>query len=110
MKTTLNEFIAKVKKDGLLTASHFYVILPAIDNYSGSKILIMCDSVNLPGWNNATSDVRIYGENREMPYMPTYPQLDLSFILDRNFEVRDYFEKMVSASYRSQNQISWLLQ
>lgn len=93
MKTTLNQFIGRVKKDGLLSASHFYVVLPAIGGYAGDRIIMMCDGVNLPGWNNSTADVRIFGENREVPYMPTYPQLDLSFIMDRNFAVRDYFQQ-----------------
>lgn len=93
MKTTLNDFIARVRKDGLLATTHFYVVLPLIGNYSGDRIIMMCDGVNLPGWNHSTTNIQIFGENREMPYMPTYPQLDLSFLMDRNFEVRDYFQQ-----------------
>ncbi len=87
-KATLKEFISKVRTEGLLTATHYFVRIGSADK----SITMMCDSVNLPGMSIGTTDVRIFGENREVPYMPLYPALDLSFILDREMKTRTFFE------------------
>lgn len=88
-KAALNEFISKVKTEGLLTGTHYYVRF----GREGSRdVMMMCDSFNLPGLTNSTTDVRIFGENREVPYMPLYPSLELSFILDRNMAIKQFFD------------------
>lgn len=96
MDTTasLNQFISKVKTEGLLTGTHYYVVF---GDQTGREISLMCDSVNLPGMTNATTDYRLFGENREVPYLPIYPNLDLSFISDREMKVKQYFEQWSNA-------------
>jgi hypothetical protein len=91
---SLNDFISKVKTEGLLTGTHYYVIF---GDQTGREISLMCDSVNLPGMTNATTDYRLFGENREVPYMPIYPSLDLSFISDREMKIKQYFEQWSNA-------------
>jgi len=89
-KATLNDFISKVKSEGLLTGTHYYVIF---GDELGKDVSLLCDSVNLPGLTNSTTDIRIFGENREVPYMPLYPNMELSFISDRDMKVKQYFEQ-----------------
>ena len=91
---SLNQFISKVKNEGLLTGTHYYVVF---GDQFGREVSMMCDSVNLPGMTNSTTDIRLFGENREVPYMPIYPSLDLSFISDREMKVKQYFEQWSNA-------------
>jgi hypothetical protein len=93
-KSTLEQFIGKVRSEGLLTASHFYVVItpPFAWETQVSDIMMLCDSINLPSQTSASTDVRIFGENREHVYMPLYGQLFASFIVDRNMKVRRFFE------------------
>jgi hypothetical protein len=93
-KASLNEFISKVKSEGLLTGTHYYVVF---GDSTGKEVSLMCDSVNLPGLTNSTTDIRIFGENREVPYMPLYPSMELSFISDRKMIVKQYFEQWSNA-------------
>ena len=92
--SSLNDFISKVKTEGLLTGTHYYVIF---GDQVGREVSLMCDSVNLPGLNNATTEVRLFGENREVPYIPMYANLELSFISDREMRVKQYFEQWSNA-------------
>ena len=92
--SSLNDFISKVKTEGLLTGTHYYVIF---GDQFGKEVSLMCDGVNLPGLNNATTDIRLFGENREVPYIPMYANLDLSFISDREMKVKQYFEQWSNA-------------
>jgi hypothetical protein len=93
-KASLNQFLSKVKTEGLLTGTHYYVIF---GDQVGREVSLMCDGVNLPGLNNATTDIRLFGENREVPYIPMYANLELSFISDREMRVKQYFEQWSNA-------------
>lgn len=93
-KASLNEFISKVKSEGLLTGTHYFVIF---GDETGKEVSLMCDSVNLPGLTNATTEIRLFGENREVPYIPIYANLELSFIADRKMVVKQYFEQWSNA-------------
>lgn len=88
-KAALSEFISKVKTEGLLTGTHYFI---RFGRENSRDVMMMCDSFNLPGLSNSTTDVRIFGENREVPYMPLYPSLDLSFILDRKMAIKSFFD------------------
>lgn len=89
-KAALSEFISKVKTEGLLTGTHYFL---RFGRENSRDVMMMCDSFNLPGLTNSTTDVRIFGENREVPYMPIYPSLDLSFILDRKMTIKSFFDE-----------------
>ena len=91
--STLQEFISKVAKEGLLTASHFNVVIGGGTGgeLQNKDVMMMCEATNLPGASHMTNNVITFGENRESPYSITYPALDMSFILDRNMRVKQYF-------------------
>lgn len=110
---SLSDFIARIKGNGILTSQHFYVELPvlAMGDQSNVKAMapprmnMMCESVNLPGFKIATMDQRIYGEITEYPYMPTYAPLQLTFLVDREQDIIDYFstwqQMIIDPVYRS---------
>jgi hypothetical protein len=57
---------------------------------------MFCESTNLPGMNIATADSRIFGENRTSAYMPLYPDLNLTFIVDGETRVLQFFEEWMN--------------
>lgn len=93
-KSTLEQFIGKVRSEGLLSANHFYVMISPKFAWESraDDIMMMCDSINLPSQTAASTDVRIFGEFREHPYLQMYGTLSATFIVDRNMKVRRFFE------------------
>lgn len=64
---------------------------------SGSmqKILMYCDSTQLPGVNLNTNQTRTFGEVREMPYEINYEPITLSFYVDVGMNVKKLFDNWV---------------
>lgn len=85
MKSTMNEFISRVKTYGLPTSTHFFVFIP---NVGDQDMMMMCDSANLPGLSHMTNDIRTFGEITEVPYGVLYQPLQMSFILDSTMVVK----------------------
>jgi hypothetical protein len=100
-KSSLDNFISKVRQEGLLLGSHFYIILPPPftgewENQNLKDIMMLCESINVPSHTIATSDVRVFGENREHAYMPLYGSIQATFLLDRNTRVKKFFEQWMN--------------
>jgi len=91
---SLNQFISHVKQHGMLTASHFHVIIGGSPGgeINTRDVMMMCESTNLPGLNIFTNEIRIFGESRSTPYSISYSELSMNFILDRSLKVKQYFE------------------
>jgi hypothetical protein len=100
-KTKLNEFISRVKKHGLLTTTHFYIIIP--DFGGGRDALMFCDSANLPGLTLMTTEVRTFGELSTMPHAPMYQNIQLTFICDSTMDVKNAIESWMSQVFDRQN-------
>jgi len=64
-------------------------------NTSLQKILMYCDSTQLPGININTNQVRTFGEVREMPYEINYEPITLSFYVDVGMNVKKLFDDWV---------------
>lgn len=92
----LKDFIAQVKNGGLARGSHYAVeITPpvgmsAIGNMQ--KILMFCDQAQLPGLNLSTTPNRVFGEIREVPYEKLFDNINLSFYMDQDMEVKFFFD------------------
>jgi hypothetical protein len=107
--STLNDFIASVKTEGLMQTNRFDVVIPLPpilnDNsiYVGDvqKILLHCDSVVLPGINISTNGARTFGEMRDMPYEKTYEDIVLSFYVDNTMQVKLFFDTWANESVQS---------
>ena len=91
---SLTDFIAYVKQNGFLHASHFHVIIGGSPGgeLNSRDVMMLCESVNLPGLNIFTNELRVFGESRSTPYSVSYSEISMNFLLDKNMKVRQYFE------------------
>lgn len=106
VKTSLQDFIAEVKLSGMASANRFFVAIPttssnltgirgSIDQGSSTfrKVGLFCEQASLPGKNFLTTPARVFGEVREVPYEITYDPVNLSLYVDRDFEVKRFFDE-----------------
>lgn len=100
--TMLNDFVAGIKS-GVAKQTHFTVQLTlpeSLANLGGikenmAKIILFCDQAQLPGLSFSTSQVRSYGEFKEVPYEKLYEPLNLSFYVDKDLYVKKLFDEWV---------------
>jgi len=96
----LSDFIALVKRNGIARTNRFTVNItpPAVlslyppEGQSLRDMTLLCDATQLPGINISTTQARIFGEFREMPYEKLYDQLTLSFYVDSNLNIKKFFD------------------
>ena len=95
--STLNEFIATVKTQGLARTNRFSVNIasPIIDE-DMRMIHILCDSVSMPGISLNTTEQKVFGEVRELPIQPVYEPITFTFYVDTNLGVKNMFEKWIN--------------
>lgn len=60
-------------------------------------ILMFCDRIDLPGLNLNTTQIREYGEIREMPYEFNYDPIPMSFYVDTDMMVKTYFDRWIKS-------------
>lgn len=91
----INEFISNVKSGGLARNNRFAVLFtpPAKIQPAGlNKMLLFCDTVQLPGASFATTQNRTFGEFREVPYEKLYDQISLTFYVDTEMKIKGLFD------------------
>jgi hypothetical protein len=101
----IKDFIAEVKNGGLAKTSRFTVDfnLPASVQMRSSfgldlrKILLFCDSAQLPGINLSTTQSRTFGEFRELPYEKLFDNVNLSFYVDTSMNVKLLFDSWMES-------------
>lgn len=93
------DFVGLIREDGLAKTSHFVVELnlPSALNTSPyvekrSKIIAFCDQAQLPGISFSSSQVRSYGEFREVPYEKLFEPINLSFYVDNGMVIKNLFD------------------
>lgn len=93
---SLNDFITRIKKDGASRSNRFSVLIsnPA-SSQNEALIQLYCEQASLPSITFASQPVRSYGEQREVVYDRTFEAVSLTFIIDRQFKVKEYFDKWV---------------
>jgi len=95
----INQFIAEVKTGALARTNRFAVEMTppgGINPGKLKKILLFCDTVQLPGINYSTVQNRTFGEFREVPYEKLYEPISLTFYVDLDMEVKKMFDDWVS--------------
>jgi len=93
---TLNEFISKVKTDGVARVNRFAVsiINPASVGIGYQNLVqLYCEQASLPSITFASQPIRTYGEQREVVYERNFESLNLTFIVDRQYKVKEFFDK-----------------
>jgi hypothetical protein len=96
MAGNINEFKASFKKD-LARTNRFDVSIPVpltmIPYVSSAKSLnYRCESANLPGRTFATTEQRTYGPVEKFPYLNTYTDIDMTFIVDDDMSQKVFFD------------------
>lgn len=101
---TLNEFISQIAGEGLMRTSRFAVMfsLPSgitVGQYTGElrKVLLYCDSINLPGITLETTAAKTFGEHREMPHNKLFDTINLGFYVDNSMSVKLLFDNWMGA-------------
>ena len=99
----LNDFISKVRTNGLATSNMYTVemAIPAVvQNKFGAfhdlrAVQLFCDSCQLPDQNINTSQTRTYGEVREMPYENLYGNINMTFLVDSDYRTKHFFDTWI---------------
>jgi len=102
--STLKEFISQIR-DGVARPNHFSVELTLPEAISGdnftkskmNKIMLFCEQAQLPGVSYSTSQVRSFGEFKEVPYEKLYEPISLTFYMDSDLIVKRLFDTWINA-------------
>ena len=95
----ISDFVTQIGKGGLARSNRYSVemVLPKTtygDN-DYRKMLLLCESVQLPGLNLNTAQIRTFGEIREMPYELNYDPVQFSFYVDGDMVIKGIFDKWI---------------
>lgn len=94
-KNTIGEFVTQVKTGGLARNNRYTVVMDLPFSFSDDikrKALLFCDQVQLPGTNFSTAQNRTFGEFRDAPYEKLYEDINMSFYVDRDMQVKNLFD------------------
>ena len=96
MAGSINDFKASFKTD-VARANKFDVAIPVpltlLPYVSSAKsVNYRCESANLPGRTFATIEQKTYGPIEKFPYLNTYNDLDLTFIVDDDMNQKVFFD------------------
>ena len=108
----LTDFIGQLTS-GLARSNRYTVemTLPQILNVHPSdqqKVALLCESVNIPGLNVNTVQIRTFGEVREMPTEFNYDPITLTFYVDGDMIVKDVFDKWIKSVQNSPWNLSFI--
>lgn len=96
MAGSIADFKASFSKE-LARPSKFDVNIPVplglVPYRSSSRMLTMrCENAELPGRTIATTSMKIYGVEEKFPYMSSYNDLSLTFIVSDDMEEKLFFD------------------
>jgi hypothetical protein len=91
---SINQFISNIKSNGLSRTNRYAVnfTLPDLNSGIVRNALLLCESVNLPSLNYATSETRTFGEVTHMPYERQYGEVSMIFYVDKDMTVKGIFD------------------
>lgn len=100
--TNLKQFIANVKVGGLMKSSRYSILMTpptSLIKYNTDlrKILLFCSAVSIPGVNLATTQIRTFGEVRETPYDRIFDNVNMTFYVDQDMRVKEYFDNWMNS-------------
>jgi hypothetical protein len=88
-KSSFNKDIARTNKFDV-NINVPLVMLPYISDAKSLKY--RCENANLPGRTFATTEQRTYGPIEKYPYLSTYNDMDLTFIVDDDMSQKIFFD------------------
>jgi hypothetical protein len=103
----ISDFTANFSPYGMARANRYSIIITTPNSILEHvndlpKILMFCDSINLPGLNINTAQIRTFGEMREMPYEFNYDPIQVSFYVDGEMLVKDFFDRWINSIQRGE--------
>ena len=94
MPFNVQDFTATLNKSGVAHASHFEVqITGPVSTGTEQNMMLRCDTVDIPGRSIATTEYRIYGPLRKIPYGAIYTDVACQFLLSEDLQEKSYFEQ-----------------
>ena len=96
MAGSINDFLSTFKGD-VAKPSRFFVDVPVpvtLIQYIGTSrnLRYRCEAAQLPGRTFATMEQKTYGPIEKYPYLSTYNDIDLTFILDSDMDIKVFFD------------------
>ena len=100
----ISDFVTQVGKSGFARSNRYSIemALPAT-TYSDNdyrKMMLLCENVQLPGLNINTTQIRTFGEIREMPYEFNYDPVQFGFYVDGDMVIKGIFDQWVQSIQR----------
>jgi hypothetical protein len=103
--TSVQNFIGNFRKKDPARVNRFQVLIPSVAAYNGIPNGVVpikpgivknfehfCHVTQLPGKTLATAEQRTYGPIEKHPYLSTYNDIDLTFYMDGDLEIKNYFD------------------
>ena len=96
MTRSINDFKSSFRGD-LARPSRFDVLVPVpltLLQYVGDARLLTyrCESAQLPSRTSATTEQKTYGPIEKLPYLSTYNDIDLTFMVDGDMSQKFIFD------------------
>lgn len=100
MAGSINDFKASFKKD-VARPNRFDVNIPVPIGLlpfarSARDLTFRCENANLPGRTFATTEQKTYGPIEKSPYLSTYNDMDLTFIVDDDMSQKVLFDSWLN--------------
>lgn len=92
----IKNFIASIKKNGLSRTNRYAVAFGNIKWATTDMqrdVVMFCDQIQLPGTNFNTNQIRTYGESINAPYERLYEDINMSFYVDTDLNVKSFFDR-----------------
>ena len=101
---SLSRFMEQAKHSGIARHNRFGVFFryprqlqQQISHDDIRKVLLFCETVNIPGHNYLSATVRTFGEIREAPYEKFYNPINMTFYVDSDMRVKHLFDDWAKA-------------
>jgi hypothetical protein len=104
MPASIDRFLSAFKSRDFSTPKRFEakIYFPQNDRFqidpaSGYEVITLrCETAELPARTLATTEQKVYGPVEKFPYLTTYNDLDLTFILDGDMTQKKIFDDWLS--------------
>lgn len=103
--TNLQGFISTFKKHYAIIGNKFEVNITPPNLFKAKNktppddnlLLFYCESLDLPGLHLMTSPITFYGEPIERPYTKNYEDIELTFLVDGEMQIKQFFDTWITA-------------
>lgn len=101
---SISKFVSEISAGAGLARSNRYgvvVSLPRViqnigyNNNDLTRVILFCNSIDIPGVNIRTNSSVSYVESREIPYKTDYDAISASFYVDGNMVVKAFFDDWI---------------